>query len=68
MILTPQNLPFSDLKNVIANLVLVQPVCQEFLKNRNTFSRKGAGGVKGRLEFFQKIICFGEYWHPFAQP
>ena len=47
----------SNLKNFIANLVLVQPVCG---KNHNIFSEKGAGeGVKGRLEIFQKIIHFG---------
>ena len=34
----------SNLKNFIANLVLVQPVCG---KNRNIFSEKGAGGEGG---------------------
>ena len=45
----------SDLKNFIANLVLVQPVCG---KNRNIFSEKGAGGVRGRSEIFRKFIGF----------
>ena len=38
----------SDLKNFIANLVLVQPVCE---KNRNIFSEKG-GGSKAVRKFF----------------
>ena len=46
-----------NLKNFIANLVLVQPVCG---KKRNIFSKKGAGGVKGRSEIFRKFINFRE--------
>ena len=48
----------SDLKNFIANLVRLGPVCG---KNCNIFSEKGAGGgVKGRSEIFRKFICFLE--------
>ena len=46
----------SDLKNFIANLVLVQPVCG---KNRNIFSEKGAGGGQGPFGNFPEI-------HPFS--
>ena len=45
----------SNLKNFIANLVLVQPVCG---KNRNIFSEKGAGG-QGPFGNFPEI-------HPFS--
>ena len=46
----------SDLKNFIANLVLVQPVCG---KNRNIFFRKrGGGGGQGPFGNFPEI-------HPF---
>ena len=36
---------FSDMKNIIANLVLVQPACG---KHRNIISEKGAGGGESK--------------------
>ena len=41
----------SDLKNFIANLVLVQPVCG---KNHNIFSEKGAGGGSKAVRKFSE--------------
>ena len=49
----------SDLKNFIANLMLVQPVCHKYLKNRNFFSGKRAvGGGQSRFGNFLKIYPF----------
>ena len=46
----------SNLKNFIANLVLVQRFVE---KIAIFFSEKGAGGVRGRSEIFRKFIRFG---------
>ena len=47
----------SYLKKIIAIFFAFERI---FGKNRNIFPEKGAGGgVKGRLELFQKFIDFG---------
>ena len=53
----------SDLKNFIANLVLVRLV---YGKKLQYIFQKMGGGVKGRSEIFRKFIRFGERWLSFG--
>ena len=57
----------SDLKNFIANLVLMQPELSSWIseeKKRNISSWKRGRRVKGCSEFLKKFIHFGEYRPP----
>ena len=55
----------SNPKNFIANLRKLTHIYEFPQKKAHcNFQKWGGGGVKGRLEFFQKNIQIGEHRHP----